>query len=61
MNTLHLSLTRKKFARGQVISKEGEPCDNIYIILKGEFEVSKVIDTSKINEKFAKPSKQLDL
>ena len=46
INTLHLSLTRKKYERGQIVCKEGQESDKLYIICKGEFEVSKMIDAS---------------
>ena len=49
LNTLHLSLTRKRYQRGQYVCREGEESSEIFIICKGEFEVSKVIDTVKAN------------
>ena len=47
MNTLHLSLTKKKYLRGQVVCQEGMDSQSIFIVCKGEFEVSKYIDLSK--------------
>lgn len=44
LNTLHLSLVKKKYERGQFVCKEGEESESIFIICKGEFEVSKTID-----------------
>ena len=59
LNTLHLSLTRKRYQRGQIVCKEGEESNEIFIICKGEFEVNKVIDTSKANKiPHAKPISQ---
>ena len=47
LSTLHLSLTRKRFERGQVVCREGEESDHLFIVCNGEFEVSKVIDVIK--------------
>ena len=44
LQTLHLSLTRKRYQRGHVVCREGDPSDYLFIICKGEFQVSKVID-----------------
>ena len=41
---LHLSVTRKVYQRGHVVCKEGDDSTHLYIISKGEFEVSKVIE-----------------
>ena len=35
------------FQRGNIVCHEGDDSSYIYIILKGEFEVSKVIDVSE--------------
>ena len=59
-NKFHLCLTKKSFQRGQLVCKEGQPSDYIFIISKGEFEVSKVIDQTKIKTKLDEPSKKLD-
>lgn len=50
LSTLHLSLAKKKYQRGQVVCKEGDDSKDLYIINKGEFEVSKVIDMSKMDQ-----------
>jgi len=47
LNTLHLSLTKLTYERGQRVCKEGEDSENLYIIIKGEFEVSKVVDANE--------------
>ena len=49
LNTLHLSLRPVRYQRGQVVCREGEASEKIFIVAKGEFEVSKRIDTSKSN------------
>ena len=49
-NTLHLALIRKRFERGQVVCKEGQDSEYLFIICKGEFEVSKVIDIDKLHK-----------
>ena len=41
---LHLSVARKQYERGQVVCREGDECEHLYIISKGEFEVSKVVE-----------------
>ena len=41
--SLHLSMHKKVCHRGQVIAREGEDSSKIFIIYKGEFEVSKTI------------------
>ena len=33
-----------------MVCKEGEESENLYIVTKGEFEVSKVIDVSKLKK-----------
>lgn len=47
LNMLHLSLIKKSYDRGQVVCREGHDSTDIYIVLKGEFEVSKVIDVTE--------------
>ena len=47
INTIHKSLEQKVFQRGNIVCHEGDDSSYIYIILKGEFEVSKVIDVSE--------------
>ena len=42
--TLHLSVTRVVYQRGQVVCREGDDCEHLFIINKGEFEASKVIE-----------------
>ena len=44
--SLHLSMQKKICHRGQVVAAEGEESGRIFIIFKGEFEVSKTIVTS---------------
>jgi CRP-like cAMP-binding protein len=34
-------LEKKKFSKDQIVYQEGQPCDFIYIVLKGEFIVQK--------------------
>ena len=58
LNTLHLSLRPVKFQRGQVVCREGEASERLFIVAKGEFEVSKRIDTSK-SEKVPKENKKV--
>jgi len=36
-------MEKKTFLRGQVIAREGQKCDKIYIIFHGEFEVYKKV------------------
>ena len=50
MTNLHLSMTKKRYKRGDVVCKEGDPSDYLFIVCKGEFEVSKVVDMSKVNQ-----------
>ena len=50
MTNLHLSMTKKRYKRGQVVCKEGDPSDYLFIVCKGEFEVSKVVDMSKVHQ-----------
>jgi len=50
LNTLHLSLTRKRCQRGQILSRQGQDSLHLFIVICGEFEVSKVIDTSKLEK-----------
>ena len=50
--SLHLSMVKKICHRGQVIAKEGQESEEIFIIYTGTFEVSKVIIT---NPNKAKP------
>ena len=57
MTHLHLSLVKRKYQRGQYVCKEGEDSHFIFIICKGEYEVSKIVDASKANQ----PPKQLAL
>ena len=47
LNMLHLSLIKKNYDRGQIVCREGTDSNHIYIVLKGEFEVSKVIDVTE--------------
>ena len=47
LRTLHLIMTKKHFDRGQVVCREGDPSDRIYIVVKGEFEISKVVEMNK--------------
>ncbi len=44
LNTLHLSLSKKKYDRGAFVCREGDDSEQIFIICKGEFEVVKTID-----------------
>ena len=44
---LHLSFVKKSFDRGQIVCREGDDSKHIFIVLKGEFEVSKVIDVTE--------------
>ena len=41
--SIHLSMHKKDCHRGQVLAQEGEDSNKIFIIFKGEFEVSKMI------------------
>jgi CRP-like cAMP-binding protein len=34
------SINEKKFCRGEVIYKEGDPIDGVYMVKQGEFEVT---------------------
>ena len=45
------------FQRTQVVQKEGEPLDNLYLIIEGEFELSKTI----VHEDDEDNTKGLDL
>ena len=51
-------MTRKQYQRGQVVCKEGTDSEHLYIICKGEFEVSKVIDVSLEDKIIAEKSKK---
>ena len=44
--SLHLSMHKKQCHRGQVMAREGEDSDKIFIIFKGEFEVVKHVVTN---------------
>jgi len=37
-----------KFKRGQVLYKQGKPCDGLYLIKQGQFEVVKECDMANI-------------
>lgn len=50
LNTMHLSMTKKRYERGAVVCKEGEDSMHIYIVNKGEFQVSKVVDMCKVDQ-----------
>lgn len=56
LNMLHLSLRKRKFQRGHYVCQEGKDSEEIYIIVKGEFEVSKVVDTHR-QDKYVEPKK----
>ena len=45
LNTLHWSLRKRSYQRGHYVCREGKDSEELFIILKGEFEVSKVVDT----------------
>ena len=45
LNHLHLSLRKTTFHHGHYVCREGKDSTEIFIVLKGEFEVSKVVDT----------------
>ena len=49
--SLHLSMQKKICHRGQVLASEGEESNRIFIIFKGEFEVSKTIVTCPDSKK----------
>ena len=46
-NSLTYNTDTAKFRPGQIVCNEGEESNKIYIVLKGEFEVSKVIDVNE--------------
>lgn len=50
VNSLHHSMTKKTYERGATVCREGEQSLNLHIILKGEFEVSKVVDMKKVDQ-----------
>ena len=41
--SLHLSMVKKACYRGQIIAQEGQESEEIFIIARGTFEVSKII------------------
>ena len=45
LNHLHLSLRKRAYHHGHYVCREGKDSTEIFIVLKGEFEVSKVVDT----------------
>ena len=47
IKSLNWYLTRMQCTRGQFVCHEGQDSENIYIVVKGEFEVSKVIDVNE--------------
>ena len=55
INTLHHSLTKKSYERGAVVCREGDLSLNLFIVLSGEFEVSKVVDMMKADKPIRKP------
>ena len=52
LNKIDLSLEKRKYNHGQYACVEGNDSEHIFIILNGEFEVSKVIDTNEQNQAF---------
>lgn len=46
INTLHLSVTKVTCLRGQRMCREGDDSLNLFIVTKGEFEVSKLVDVN---------------
>lgn len=47
LNKLDLSLDKKKFMYGQYACHEGTDSEYIFIVISGEFEVSKIIDENE--------------
>ena len=50
LNTLHLSVTKVTCIRGQHMCREGDDSVNIFIVTKGEFEVSKLVNVNARND-----------
>ena len=44
--SLHLSMHKKLCHRGEVLAKEGSDSERIFLIFKGEFEVSKMVTSN---------------
>ncbi|KAL4488424.1 hypothetical protein ABPG72_019274 [Tetrahymena utriculariae] len=56
LKQLYLNSQKVKFNRGQIIFKEGDACDNVYIINQGEFTTYKIFEFNRDEE-----SKNLNL
>ncbi|EAS00959.2 cyclic nucleotide-binding domain protein (macronuclear) [Tetrahymena thermophila SB210] len=56
LKQLYLNSQKVKFNRGQVIFKEGDACDNVYIVNQGEFTTYKIFEFNRDQE-----SKDLNL
>lgn len=50
---MHLSMTKKRYQRGAIVCREGNDSQYLYIVSKGEFEISKVIDMTKVEQRNA--------
>ena len=42
-------MNTKRFSKGKIIFKEGEPGDEMYVIMKGKAKVYKTIDKKKVS------------
>lgn len=56
LNTLHLSLRKRQYQHGHYVCQEGKDSGEIFIVLRGEFEVSKVVDTATAESTIASNS-----
>lgn len=50
LSRLTYYLPRQIFLRNQVVFKEGDPCSYVYIVYKGEFQISKRVAPAFMKE-----------